>query len=228
MCLMVSNSAPGTGQAEVCCHTQLLSGFPAAGAIAPCWRGELLADCYLLLFNGRKCLCCLGKGWGRCGWFNQFSDWSWWGVCGCILKQSLSLWFPGFVLIALSIRQVELRAIFKHHQILFSALRWDQQPESLTSYTDVSCCSFSPWISVMWRGMWRAGYSLPIGNSSTCQKSIITSVVPPPPLQPHTSCFFYIENRTNSYFFYESVFLTSLICLQLVPPRFVAQIWTQY
>lgn len=60
-------------------------------------------------------------------------------------------------------------------------------------------------------GIWRTGYSLPICNSSTCQKSIITSVMSSPPFQPHTSSLFYIENHTNSYFSYQAVFLTLLI-----------------
>lgn len=87
------------------------------------------------------------------------------------------------------------------------------------------------------QGIWRTGYSLPICNSSTCQKSIITSLVFPPPLQSHPPCFFHFENHTNSCFSYQAVFLTLLIipmaflwavCLQVVPLRFIAQNWTQY
>lgn len=87
------------------------------------------------------------------------------------------------------------------------------------------------------QGIWRTGYSLPICNSSTCQKSIITSLVFPPPLQSHPPCFFHIENHTNSCFSYQAVFLTLLIipmaflwavCLQVVTLRFIAQNWTQY
>lgn len=140
-----------------------------------------------------------------------------------------------FVLIALNIRQVEFRAIFKQHQILFSALRQDQQPESLTSYRDVSCCSFSPWISVIWRGnvenrlfpSYLQQFLLSEKHYHICS----VSLTPP---TPHILLFlhwkpqkflFFLSGYVSNTFDHSRGF--SLSCLQVVSLRFVAQSWTQ-